>query len=77
MIAQDWTIALGREFLPAEDRGGQIGCIIGETVRQELFGSSDPVGQTIRVSNISSCPSSLLCWDAGGNQVSAMIRMTP
>ncbi|MGP4802407.1 ABC transporter permease [Agrobacterium cavarae] len=55
LIAQDWTIALGREFLPAEDRGGQIGCIIGETVRQELFGPSDPVGQTIRVSNIS-CP---------------------
>ncbi len=55
LIAQDWTIALGREFLPAEDRGGQIGCIIGETVRQEVFGSSDPVGQTIRVSNIS-CP---------------------
>jgi len=55
LIAQDWTIALGREFLPAEDRGGQIGCIIGETVRQELFGSSDPLGQTIRVSNIS-CP---------------------
>ncbi len=55
LIAQDWTIALGREFLPAEDRGGQIGCIIGETVRQELFGLSDPVGQTIRVSNIS-CP---------------------
>ncbi len=55
LIAQDWTIALGREFLPAEDRGGQIGCIIGETVRQELFGSSDPVGQTVRVSNIS-CP---------------------
>ncbi|WP_296098425.1 ABC transporter permease [uncultured Agrobacterium sp.] len=55
LIAQDWTIALGREFLPAEDRGGQIGCIIGETVRQELFGSADPVGQTIRVSNIS-CP---------------------
>ncbi len=55
LIAQDWTIALGREFLPAEDRGGQIGCIIGETIRQELFGSADPVGQTIRVSNIS-CP---------------------
>nr|WP_202033554.1 ABC transporter permease [Agrobacterium larrymoorei] len=55
LIAQDWTIALGREFQPAEDRGGQIGCIIGETVRQELFGASNPVGQTIRVSNIS-CP---------------------
>lgn len=55
LIAQDWTIALGREFQPAEDRGGQIGCIIGETVRQELFGAENPVGQTVRVSNIS-CP---------------------
>lgn len=55
LTVQDWTLALGREFLPAEDRGGQIGCIIGETVRQELFGSANPVGQTIRVSNIS-CP---------------------
>ena len=55
LITQDWTLALGREFLPAEDRGGQIGCIMGETVRQELFGSANPVGQTIRVSNIS-CP---------------------
>ncbi|MBW9074966.1 ABC transporter permease [Agrobacterium deltaense] len=55
LIAQDWTIALGRDFQPAEGRGGQIGCIIGETVRQELFGAENPVGQTIRVSNIS-CP---------------------
>jgi len=55
LIAQDWTIARGRDFQPAEDRGGQIGCIIGETVRQELFGAENPVGQTIRVSNIS-CP---------------------
>lgn len=55
LIAQDWTIAIGRDFQPAEDRGGQIGCIIGETVRQELFGAENPVGQTIRVSNIS-CP---------------------
>jgi putative ABC transport system permease protein len=55
LIAQDWTIALGRDFQPAEDRGGQIGCIIGETVRQELFGAENPVGLTIRVSNIS-CP---------------------
>ena len=55
LVTQDWTLALGREFLPAEDRGGQIGCIMGETVRQELFGSANPVGQTIRVSNIS-CP---------------------
>lgn len=55
LIAQNWTIALGSEFSPAEDRGGQVGCILGETVRRELFGASDPVGQTIRVGKLS-CP---------------------
>ena len=54
LVAQDWDLASGRSFLPAEERG-QPACIIGETVRRELFGSADPVGQTIRVSNIA-CP---------------------
>tara|TARA_R110002051_G_scaffold1228_5_gene6782 strand:+ start:12274 stop:13476 length:1203 start_codon:yes stop_codon:yes gene_type:complete len=54
LVAQDWDLASGRTFLPAEERG-QAACIVGETVRRELFGTADPVGQTIRVSNIS-CP---------------------
>ncbi len=54
LIAQDWDLVSGREFLPAEERG-QAACIIGETLRKELFGSADPVGQTIRLSNVS-CP---------------------
>jgi len=54
LIAQDWDVATGRTFLPGEERG-QAACIIGETVRRQLFGSTDPVGQTIRVSNVS-CP---------------------
>ncbi|WP_052638435.1 ABC transporter permease [Pseudorhizobium banfieldiae] len=54
LIAQDWDLASGRAFLPGEERG-QAACFIGETVRRELFGTADPVGQTIRVSNIA-CP---------------------
>nr|CAD6615936.1 multidrug ABC transporter substrate-binding protein [Rhizobium sp. TCK] len=54
LIAQDWILASGRVFLPGEERG-QAACLIGETVRRELFGTADPVGQTIRVSNIA-CP---------------------
>src|SRR5690606_20130325 len=54
LIAQDWDLASGRDFLAGEERG-QAACIIGQTVRKELFGSADPIGQTIRVSNIS-CP---------------------
>lgn len=55
LIAQDWDMALGRNFEPTEDRGSQAACIIGETLRKELFGSTNPVGQTIRVSNVA-CP---------------------
>jgi putative ABC transport system permease protein len=55
LIAQDWPLSLGRDFSPAEERGGQIACILGETVRKELFGDSNPIGQSVRVSNIS-CP---------------------
>lgn len=54
LIAQDWDLASGRVFLPGEERG-QAACLIGETVRRELFGTAEPVGQTIRVSNIA-CP---------------------
>ncbi|WP_165219412.1 ABC transporter permease [Affinirhizobium pseudoryzae] len=54
LVAQDWTLALGREFLPSEERG-TAACIIGQTVRRELFGSADPVGLTIRVGNVA-CP---------------------
>lgn len=54
-IAQEWKVAEGREFTPNEDRGGQIGCIIGSTVRTELFGSLDPIGEQIRINQVS-CP---------------------
>ncbi|MDQ0135446.1 putative ABC transport system permease protein [Neorhizobium galegae] len=55
LIAQDWDLSLGRSFLANEDRGGQAACMIGETVRKELFGAANPVGQSIRVSNVA-CP---------------------
>ncbi|MEW5837702.1 MAG: ABC transporter permease [Pseudomonadota bacterium] len=48
-----WQLALGREFSEAEERGGQAVCVIGETVRRELFGAQDPVGQPLRVKNFS------------------------
>ncbi|GAA3073381.1 ABC transporter permease [Rhizobium viscosum] len=53
-VAQDWDLALGRNFTPAEERG-QSRCIIGETVREQLFGAADPTGQLIRVGKVS-CP---------------------
>ena len=52
-IAQDWDIVAGRQFLEGEVRSGGAVCIIGETVRKELFGSTDPMDRSIRVGNVS------------------------
>ena len=52
-IARDWAIASGREFSDAELRTGSAVCILGETVREALFGTSDPLGETIRLKQVS------------------------
>lgn len=52
LIAQDWLLQNGRSFLPSEERGGQSVCLIGETVRSRLFGSTPPLDQSIRVGSV-------------------------
>jgi len=51
--AREWPIATGRAFSLAEDRSGKSVCVLGETVRRELFGTQDPVGSRIRVDKVS------------------------
>jgi putative ABC transport system permease protein len=53
LVARDWPVALGRDFSLSEARAGKAVCILGETVRQDLFGDSDPIGQRIRVDKVS------------------------
>jgi len=52
-VTQDWMLTAGRQFLEGEIRGGRAACIVGETVREKLFGRTEPVGQNIRVKNVS------------------------
>jgi len=52
-LALDWDLAAGRQFLDGEIRAGRAACIIGETVRQELFGGSTAIGRDIRVNKVS------------------------
>jgi putative ABC transport system permease protein len=47
--AGNWRIAGGREFLEEEERAGKAVCIIGATVKRELFGARSPLGDEIRV----------------------------
>jgi putative ABC transport system permease protein len=51
--ARIWSLALGRPFNDAELKGGKAVCLLGETVRKELFGGQDPVGATIRAGKVS------------------------
>jgi putative ABC transport system permease protein len=52
-VARDWDVALGRSFSEVEGTAGGNICVIGQTVRQELFGAGDPLGQTLRVNRMS------------------------
>ena len=45
----NWNFAAGRSFEESEQRAGQSVCVIGETVRRELFESENPIGSAIRV----------------------------
>lgn len=46
-------VAEGRLFEEAEEKAGSAVCVIGETVRKELWGAASPVGQMMRVSKFS------------------------
>jgi putative ABC transport system permease protein len=52
---RDWPLARGRVFTDGELRSGAMGCILGDTVRQKLFGAQDPLDATIRLGALS-CP---------------------
>jgi putative ABC transport system permease protein len=49
----NWTVAGGRPFTEAELRAGAAVCLIGETVRRELFGDLPALGEQLRVKQIS------------------------
>ncbi|MCK0143902.1 ABC transporter permease [Aliiroseovarius sp. F20344] len=51
--AARWELLRGRFFETGEIQSGRTVCIIGETVRQSLFGNSDPIGETVRVKTLS------------------------
>ncbi|KPK37716.1 MAG: multidrug ABC transporter substrate-binding protein [Gammaproteobacteria bacterium SG8_47] len=48
-----WQITQGRQFTDGELRAGSAVCIIGATVRQELFGAQDPIDSRIRLKKMS------------------------
>jgi putative ABC transport system permease protein len=53
LVAQQWKLASGRSFTPAEEQAGKAVCIVGSTVQQNLFRRQNPVGERFRIKNVS------------------------
>ena len=51
--AGNWKLASGREFTVDEENTGRAVCVIGATVKTQLFGNASPVGDELRVKNFS------------------------
>ncbi|MFN2426698.1 MAG: ABC transporter permease [Candidatus Binatia bacterium] len=51
--ARLWPVTHGRAFTDAELKGGTAVCLVGATVRRELFGGQDPVGTMLRTGKVS------------------------
>ena len=52
---QAMSVTSGRIFTPEEEVAGRSACIIGETVRKNLFPHLDPVGSELRIGKLA-CP---------------------
>ncbi|AOW11954.1 multidrug ABC transporter substrate-binding protein [Hydrogenophaga crassostreae] len=48
----NWSLSQGREFTDDELRAGSAVCMVGETVRRELFGDKPALGEALRVQKI-------------------------
>ena len=53
LVTGNWSLADGRDFSDDEQRAGAAVCVIGETVRRELFGALPALGEALRVKKMS------------------------
>ena len=53
LAGQQWALAAGRAFLPSEEQAGKSVCIIGNSVKTNLYPDEAPVGTHLRVGNVS------------------------
>jgi putative ABC transport system permease protein len=49
---REWSIGRGRFFNSSESDSGAKVCVFGQTVARQLFGSSEPLGQVVRVKSM-------------------------
>jgi putative ABC transport system permease protein len=52
LVAREWDVAAGRMFTDEDVDAAAKVVVLGETVARNLFGESDPLGQTIRLKKV-------------------------
>jgi putative ABC transport system permease protein len=52
-VAQQWSLTDGRIWSAAEEQAGRAVCVIGNTVRQNLFREDPPLGERVRIRDVS------------------------
>ena len=72
---RNWTVQAGRQFLDSELRAGKAVCLIGATVRKELFGDQSPLEQPDPPGQFL-LPGGRACWRPRASPPSARIRTT-
>ncbi len=52
LIVRDWGLSSGRPFTEQDVKSATKVCLLGQTVVESLFGSTDPVGKIVRIKKI-------------------------
>src|SRR5437667_1832887 len=52
LVAREWDLADGREMTPEDNSRAANVVLLGSTIRNELFGDSDPIGAGMRISGV-------------------------
>jgi len=52
LAVRKWDVARGASFSQDDIDHSAIVCLLGQSIVENLFGSADPVGQTIRIQNL-------------------------
>ncbi len=52
LAVRDWPLVSGRNLTPSDVEGAAKNCLVGQTVAENLFGDTDPIGKIIRVKKI-------------------------
>jgi len=79
LAGQQWAVVDGRPFTASEEYAGKSVCLIGNTVRTNLYISEEPVGTRIRLGSISCEVIGVLAtrWQSGFGQDNDNLVLMP